>query len=46
MEESPCQQREKESSVQLFGFDPSNFVEELTEFSVNEVVDSLGKIKF
>jgi len=45
MEESNYLQREKEYTVQHFGFDPANLVKEITEDSLETLGNSLGAIK-
>ena len=44
MENSENAQREKEYTVQHFGFDPSTLVEEITEDSLELLSESLGKL--
>lgn len=43
MEGSEQQQREKEYSIQHFGFDPSILVQDIMEDSVETLTVSLGK---
>jgi len=45
MEENSYLQREKEYTVQHFGFDPANLVKEITEGSLEFLSDTLGAIK-
>lgn len=45
MEDSEQKQREKEYSIQHFGFDPSLLLQELMEYSVETLADCLGRVK-